>query len=112
MSGAVFSGIYPVEKKKTEWAMGTFLGSYLQDVGDTEMPGIAYGWEQVEIDYARRTMHDVGVFLLSGGGGEFYRSSRERFARDCYRYSHGERENFEGAMLVDKVYPAPTPPPT
>jgi UDP-sugar transporter A1/2/3 len=103
MQGTV-SVVYPLHNvTKSEWAMGTFLGSYMQDQGITEIPGVAYGWEPEEIEYAKRTMHQLRPFLLAlrRWGGHV---TVPRFARDCYRYSQGERTRFEGAMLVKDVY--------
>jgi UDP-sugar transporter A1/2/3 len=104
MSGTV-SVVYPLANmSKAEWAMGTFVGSYLQHIGSTEIPGIAYGWEQSEIEYARRTMHLLRPMLLAvkeWGANE----TVPLFARDVYRYKNGERTRFEGALLKRDVYP-------
>lgn len=104
MSGTV-SVVYPLAKvSKAEWALGTFVGSYLQHIGSTEIPGIAYGWEQSEIEYARRTMHLLRPMLLAvkeWGASE----TVPQFARDVYRYKNGERTRFEGALLKRDVYP-------
>lgn len=109
MSGAV-SVVHPVENvTKSEWALGTFLGSYLQDIknhngGETRIPGIAYGWEPDQLDYARRTMGELRGFLFKvKEWGTLV--TVPRFARDCYRYCHGQRRNLEGAMTVSEVYP-------
>jgi UDP-galactose transporter len=104
MQGTV-SIVYPlVNVTKAEWAMGTFPGSYVQDQNIAEIPGVAYGWEDSEIDYARRTMHKVRPFFLSlrKWGAEV---TVNRFARDCYRYSLGQIDKFEGALLKKDVYP-------
>jgi len=104
MSGTV-SVVYPLANvSKAEWAMGTFVGSYLQHIGSTEIPGIAYGWEQSEIEYARRTMHLLRPMLLAvkeWGANE----TVPQFVRDVYRYKNGERTKFEGALLKRDVYP-------
>lgn len=104
MSGTV-SVVYPLANvSKAEWAMGTFVGSYLQHIGSTDIPGIAYGWEQSEIEYARQTMHLLRPMLLAvkeWGANE----TVPRFARDVYRYHNGERTRFEGALLKRDVYP-------
>jgi len=104
MSGAV-SVVYPLANvSKAEWALGTFVGSYLQHIGSTEIPGVAYGWEQSEIEYARRTMHLLRPMLLAvkeWGANE----TVPQFARDMYRYKNGERTRFEGALLRRDVYP-------
>jgi solute carrier family 35 (UDP-sugar transporter), member A1/2/3 len=106
MQGTV-SIVYPLPNvTKTEWALGTFLGSYMQDQDIKEIPGVAYGWEDREIEYAKRTMHLVRPFLVSlrKWGAEI---TVPRFARDCYRYSIGERHRFESGMLKKDVYPFP-----
>lgn len=104
MSGTV-SVVYPLANvSKAEWAVGTFVGSYLKHIGSTEIPGIAYGWEQSEIEYARRTMHLLRPMLLAvkeWGANE----TVPQFARDVYRYKNGERTRFEGALLKRDVYP-------
>ena len=52
--GAI-SIVYPVENvTKEEWALGTYVGEYLRENGG-EVPGIAYGWSDEEIEYANRT---------------------------------------------------------
>ena len=104
MSGTV-SVVYPLQgKSKYEWLMSTFVGPYLQASNKTNLPGIAYGWSSSEINYARRTMHQLRPFMI-----EVKRWGEEitvtRFVRDCYRHSHGARSNFEGAMLVRDAYP-------
>jgi hypothetical protein len=104
MSGTV-SVVYPLQgKSKHEWLMSTFVGPYLHASNKTNLPGIAYGWTSSEIDYARRTMHQLRPFMI-----EVKRWGEEttvtRFVRDCYRHSHGARSNFEGAMLVRDAYP-------
>lgn len=104
MQGVV-SIVYPLANvTKTEWALGTFVGSYLQDQKLTEIPGVAYGWEEKEIEYARSTMHELRPFLMNlrKWGAEV---TVPRFTRDCYRYSQGEREHFESAMILSDVYP-------
>jgi len=104
MSGTV-SVVYPLQgKSKYEWLMSTFVGPYLQASNKTNLPGIAYGWTSSEIDYARRTMHQLRPFMI-----EVKRWGEEitvpRFVRDCYRHSHGARSNFESALLVRNAYP-------
>ncbi len=106
MMGTV-SIVYPLANvSKAEWALGTFPGAFMQDQQIKEIPGVAYGWEESEIKYARETMHDLRPFLLRlrKWGAEV---TVQRFTRDCYRYSQGEREHFEGARLVKDVYPQP-----
>ncbi len=64
MSGTV-SVVYPLQgKSKYEWLMSTFVGPYLKASNKTNLPGIAYGWTSSEIDYARRTMHQLRPMLL------------------------------------------------
>jgi hypothetical protein len=104
MSGTV-SVVYPLEgKSKYEWLTSTFVGPYLKASNKTNLPGIAYGWTSSEIDYARRTMHQLRPFMI-----EVKRWGEEitvpRFVRDCYRHSHGARSNFESALLVRDAYP-------
>lgn len=104
MMGTV-SIVYPlVNVSKKEWARGTFPGAFMEDQGIEEIPGVAYGWKDEEIDYARRTMHKLRPFLLNlrSWGAEV---TVRRFTRDCYRYIQGERKYFEGARLVKDVYP-------
>jgi hypothetical protein len=104
MLGTV-SVVFPYKNHtKAEWAKMTFLGSYLQAIGQTDIPGVAYGWEDDEIDYARRTMHELRDFLLrvKDWGANV---TVPRFVRDCYRFRHGERLNLESALLKRTVYP-------
>jgi hypothetical protein len=104
MSGTV-SVVYPLaNQSKEEWALGTFLGSYLQDVGGREIPGVAYGWEGAEINYARQTMHELRGFLLEVKEWGAM-TTVPRFTRDCYRYKQGDRDHFEGATLIRDTYP-------
>jgi len=103
MSGAV-SVVRPVPGvTKYQWAMGTFMGAYLQHYGYSDIPGVAYGWSDNEIQYAQTTMKDLRSKLLEvkQWGAEV---TVPRFARDCYRYGQGERANFEGAKLVKDLY--------
>lgn len=103
MSGTV-SVVYPLANTtKEEWAMGTFIGSFLQHAGIKEIPGVAYGWSDAELNYARRTMHDLRPLLVKARqwGAE---TTVSRFTRDCYRFGRGERVQFEGAMLVRNAY--------
>ena len=103
MLGTV-SVVYPLANQtKEEWALGTFIGSYLLDTNSTEIPGVAYGWSDSELEYARRTMHELRGLLVKvrQWGVE---TTVTRFTRDCYRYSLGEREHFEGAMLFRDAY--------
>jgi len=104
MQGTI-SIVYPTANMtKTEWALGTFLGSYLQELNQTDIPGVAYGWEESEIEYARRTMHELRPFLLNlrKWGSDV---TLPRFTRDCYRYSQGKESSFEGALVRKDVYP-------
>jgi hypothetical protein len=103
MMGTV-SIVYPLANvSKDEWAFGTFLGGFMQDRKIKEIPGIAYGWEDHEIDFARRTMHKLRPLLVKfrAWGAEV---TVKRFTRDCYRYSQGEREYFESAKLIRDIY--------
>jgi len=104
MLGAV-SVVCPLQGvTKAEWAMSTFVGSYLKERNRTKIPGIAYGWNQVELTYAQETMKDLRPLLQEIKlWGE---STVERFARDCYRYNTGARQMslFEGAMFVRDLY--------
>ena len=104
MMGTV-SVVYPLANQtKEQWAMGTFIGTYLADIGSTELPGVAYGWSDSELEYARRTMHDLrGLLVKVRQWG--VDTTVTRFTRDCYRYHHGERVHFEGAMLFRDAYP-------
>lgn len=103
MQGTV-SIVYPLANvSKAQWALGTFVGSYLQDQNLTEIPGVAYGWEESEIEYARRTMHKLRSFLvnLRKWGAEV---TVPRFTRDCFRFKQGERKFFESALILEDVY--------
>jgi UDP-sugar transporter A1/2/3 len=103
MLGTV-SVVYPLANQtKEEWALGTFIGSYLLDTNSTKIPGVAYGWSDSELEYARRTMHDLrGLLVKVRQWG--VDTTVTRFTRDCYRYSLGERKHFEGAMLFRDAY--------
>jgi UDP-sugar transporter A1/2/3 len=103
MLGTV-SVVYPLANlTKAEWALGTFVGSYLEDVGLTEIPGVAYGWTDSELQYARQTMHDLRGLLVDARQWGVD-TTVTRFTRDCYRYGQGVREHFEGAMLFRDAY--------
>jgi hypothetical protein len=107
MMGTI-SIVFPYKNfSKTEWALRTFPGSYMQAKGKTNIPGVAYGWEEDEIDYARRTMHQLRGFLMEVREWGM-NVTVPRFVRDCYRYRYGERQeqNFEGALLKRTVYPS------
>lgn len=101
MSGAL-SIVLPIANvTKKEWALGTYVGEYLKEnIGD--VPGIAYGLSDEEIEYARRTMPNLRQFMMNvrKWGKE---TTVPRFIRDCYRYGQGERA-FEAGMLVRDAY--------
>jgi len=102
MSGAI-SIVHPLANlTKKEWAVGTYVGEYLKENGG-DVPGIAYGWSKKEIEYAKQTMPELRHFMMNvrAWGKE---STVERFARDCYLYGIGQRENFTGALLVREAY--------
>jgi len=104
MMGTV-SIVYPLANvSKADWALGTFPGAFMQDQNIKNIPGVAYGWDANEIKFAKETMHDLRPFLLRlrEWGANV---TLNRFTRDCYRYSLGERSHFEGARLVKDVYP-------
>ena len=65
MLGAV-SVVHPVVgKTKEEWVDGFYIGAYLKSNGlPMNMPGVAYGWDEEELQYARRTMHEMRPLLL------------------------------------------------
>jgi len=117
--GAV-SVVHPVENQtKSQWVLETVAGSYLRHMeevtaGDSPLeeaetttmniPGIAYGVDAEEIEYARRTMHRMRPFMeeVKKWGEDV---TVPRMARDVYRYSrYGERVHFEGAMLAKDAY--------
>jgi UDP-sugar transporter A1/2/3 len=101
MAGAI-SIVHPLENvSKKEWALGTYVGEYLKETGG-DVPGIAYGWSEEEIEYAKRTMPELRAFMLNvrKWGKE---KTVERFAKDCYRYGTGERE-FESGIMVKDAY--------
>ena len=103
MSGAVtivspFWGL-----TKTQWVSGSYVGEYFKAVGE-ELPGIAWGWDEGEIEYARRTMSELRGYL------DRVRTwcrdvTVPRMARDAYRYAMGERVNFEGALYIHEAFP-------
>ena len=101
MAGAI-SLVHPLENlSKKEWALGTYVGEYLKETGG-DVPGIAYGWSEEEIEYAKRTMPELRAFMwnVRKWGKE---KTVERFARDCYRYGTGERQ-FESGIMVEDAY--------
>ena len=101
MSGVV-SIVHPIANvTKEEWAFGTYVGEYLKENGGG-VPGVAYGWNDEEVLYARRTMPDLRGFMMNvrKWGKE---KTVERFARDCYRHGNGER-GFESGLLVRDAY--------
>ncbi len=103
MMGAI-SIVHPLENvTKHEWALGTYVGEYLRENEGEEVPGIAYGWTEEEIQYANNTKTELRNFLIKvrRWGKE---NTVSRFLRDCYRYGRGERSNFEGALLVREAY--------
>jgi len=101
MSGVV-SIVHPIANMtKEDWAFGTYVGEYLKAHGGS-VPGIAYGFSNEEIEYARSTMSELRGFMMKvrKWGKE---TTVERFARDCYRYGDGERK-FESGLLVYDAY--------
>ena len=91
----------PGLSSRKEWELSTFMGAYIKLFGGN-IPGVAYGLDQNEIDYARRTMSQTREFLFKvKTWGE---STIPLALRDCLRFGRGERNHFEGAMLVDEVY--------
>ena len=105
MSGTV-SIVYPVAGlTKEQWLLRSFLGPYLHETGRTAIPGVAYGWNESEILFSRRSMHHLRPFMM-----DMKRWGKEttvaRFARDCYRYTNGIRTNFEAGLLAKDAYPS------
>ena len=94
MSGAV-SVVYPIHGvTKEQWTQSIFFYEYLQTTGKRFIPGVAYGWVKSELEFARETMHELRAFLIDAKKwGE--QVTVDRFARDCYRHTHGMRSNFE-----------------
>eukprot|EP00121_Abeoforma_whisleri_P000174 Awhi_evm1s156 len=83
MQGTV-SIVYPLQgQSKQEWALGTFPGTYLQVNNLTNIPGVAYGWNNEEIAYARETMHQTRDFLIKVK--QWGETTVAPFTRDCYR---------------------------
>ena len=103
LSGTVVV-VQPIEGvDKLDWLLSTFHGAYLQHDDSEYLPGIAYGWTQDEIDYARSTMADLQEEMdkVKKWGEQV---TVPRFIRDCYRYSLGQRSNFEAGKLVPEYY--------
>ena len=101
MSG-VISIVHPIANvTKQDWAKGTYVGEYFKQKG-YDVPGIAYGWSEKEIQHANHTMRELHEFMLNvrKWGRE---TTVERFARDCYWYGMGVKK-FESALLVRDAY--------
>lgn len=103
MGGAV-SIVAPIANlTKAQWAETTYISEYLRAIGHNNIPGIAYGWNDDEINHARTTLSSVRKFLFESK--QWALSTVPVFLRDCVRYSNGERKNFEGALLVRDAFP-------
>jgi hypothetical protein len=82
----------------------SYVGQYITSTGaKVEIPGVAYGWKDKEIDYARRTLPQLREFLFKVK--EWSQSTAPVFLRDSYRYGKGERVDFEGGFLVRDAFP-------
>ena len=101
----VVSIVYPVKGlTKEEWVDGFYIGAYLREHNlPLNMPGVAYGLTQSELDYARNTLHEMRPLLLKVN--EWGKSTVRRLIRDCDKWLKGERENFEGAVLSKSYFP-------
>ena len=103
MSGTI-SIVSPIPNmSKKEWALNTFVGEYLRANGDGNIPGVAYGFYEPEIIYALDTMPKLREFLFKVK--KWSKTTVPLFLRDSYRYGEGERNNFEGALLVHNAFP-------
>jgi hypothetical protein len=106
---AAMAGTIPVVQpflhfSKEEWILMSYVGEYITSTGaKVEIPGVAYGWEEKEIDYARRTLPQLREFLFKVK--EWSQSTVPVFLRDSYRYGKGERVDFEGGLLVRDAFP-------
>lgn len=102
MLGTV-SIVNPLENiTKRKWAEGSYVGEYVRANGGL-VPGVAYGIDDSELEFAERTMPDLREYMFKVKA--WGQSTVPRFLRDGYRYSLGERKNFEGAMFVKDAFP-------
>ncbi len=104
MVGTV-SVIAPIDGfTKHQWLRGTYVGEYMEATGKP-VPGIAYGWDERELEYARKTMFALRnyMFKVRAWGRD---KTVPRFMRDCYRYSRGAQNStqLEGGMLVSESF--------
>ena len=102
--GAV-SIVYPLpDIPKEEWMKTFHLTGYLVENNlPLEIPGIAYGWSEKELQYARDTKHLLRPLLLkvNAWGNDV---SVSRFIRDCNHWHNGYRDNFEGGVMAGDFY--------
>ena len=64
MSG-VISIVHPIANvTKQDWAKGTYVGEYFKQKGG-DVPGIAYGWSEKEIQHANHTMRELHELMLN-----------------------------------------------
>lgn len=103
MLGAI-SIVYPLPNlSKKTWAEGTYVGEYLKAMNLSNVPGIAYGFTEAEINYANRTKGELRGFLMNvRDWGK--KVTVERFARDCHRYGSGGESKLESGLLVRDAY--------
>ncbi len=95
--------VNPLENiPKEKWLEGTYVGEYYRANGG-KVPGVAYGIDDEELEYAKRTMPELRKYLFKVK--EWGQSTVPRFLRDSYRYGLGVRTNFEGGMFVRDAFP-------
>ena len=101
MMGAI-SIVHPIAGLgKREWAERSYVGEYMKHTGQ-DLPGIAYGWDALEIGYANRTKSLLHDFMTNVcyWGKDF---TVERFLKDSFRHGIGDT-NLESALLVTEAF--------
>ena len=91
---------------KHEWLLNSgYLAGYMEYYDVEDAYGIAYGWDDSEVQYARQTLHLVREQLWAVK--EFANSvTVGRFVRDVKSAASGRDDLFEGAIFSHVMYPS------
>lgn len=102
LSGAI-SIVYPVTgMSRREWVEKSYVGEYIKAIGG-DVPGIAYGYDEKEIQFAKKTMPKIRSFLMKAQkwGKDV---TVKRFIEDCFKYTEGVSLLKSGMLVRDSQF--------